>query len=504
MAEIKPITTNESLLERLKDFMNDPRFNPKNQDKYFFSTGMSYYQQLCSVLKMLEGFAEAFSLVWENEQTLAEGIVTKELLNAELEGLKNLLEGEIQAIETGTETRFSGIEQAMEGFRETINSMNQQLALKLRSVSITGTGIDVYNEGIFDGVQRIRLTAQSGPGLTLSQNLAYANSAVSSIATGASAKTADQGNVLNDEIEITAIENGAEASSTLNVSSFSSLDFGRGSSNEIRLKQKGISKVGTEGNVIFTITEDSTGAMVLNGSVDGSAFASASALASTDARLAATETVANRADSTSASNTTRIGNVEEFISNDLPITYAKKSELSAVATTGTYNDLSGKPELKAVATTGSYNDLTDKPAIPAIPANNVTGTGTAGYLAKFSTASGISNGPQLGTSTETFLRNDGTWAKAGGFSGIDVTNIIANDSGAVTEYVATEDCYCTFKTSWTKSVARRINGVAIESYMTQNGRNLDAWLLSGQTLTLAESNGTLAKVNELKVFGLKQ
>ena len=41
MAEIKPITTNESLLEQLKDFMNDPRFNPKNQDKYFFSTGMS-------------------------------------------------------------------------------------------------------------------------------------------------------------------------------------------------------------------------------------------------------------------------------------------------------------------------------------------------------------------------------------------------------------------------------------------------------------------------------
>ena len=462
MAEIKPITTNESLLERLKDFMNDPRFNPKNQDKYFFSTGMSYYQQLCSVLKMLEGFAEAFSLVWENEQTLAEGIVTKELLNAELQGLKNLLEGEIQAIETGTETRFTGIEQAMEGFRETINSMNQQLALKLRSVSITGTGIDVYNEGIFDGVQRIRLTAQSGPGLTLSQNLAYANSAVSSIATGASAKTADQGNVLNDEVEIKAIENGAEASNAVNVSSFSALDFVRGSANEIRLKQKGISKVGTEGNVVFTITEESTGAMVLNGSVDGSAFASASALASTDARLAATETVANRADSTSASNTTRIGNVENFISNDLPVTYAKKSELSAVATTGAYNDLSGKPELKAVATTGSYNDLTDKPAIPTIPANNVTGTGTAGYLAKFSTASGISNGPQLGTSTETFLRNDGTWAKAGGFSGVDMNNVLFSvDSGAEFDYTATEDCFY-WASAITNNVPFEFDGVAIE------------------------------------------
>lgn len=48
--------------------------------------------------------------------------------------------------------------------------------------------------------------------------------------------------------------------------------------------------------------------------------------------------------------------------------------------------------------------------IPTIPSNNVTGSGTSGYLAKFSGANAITNGPQLGTSTTTFLRNDGTWA----------------------------------------------------------------------------------------------
>lgn len=46
--------------------------------------------------------------------------------------------------------------------------------------------------------------------------------------------------------------------------------------------------------------------------------------------------------------------------NDL----TNKPTLSTVATTGVYNDLSGKPTLSAVATTGSYNDLTDKPTIP--------------------------------------------------------------------------------------------------------------------------------------------
>jgi len=42
-----------------------------------------------------------------------------------------------------------------------------------------------------------------------------------------------------------------------------------------------------------------------------------------------------------------------------------RSELSSVAITGRYSDLSGTPSLSEVATSGSYNDLTDKPTIPA-------------------------------------------------------------------------------------------------------------------------------------------
>jgi microcystin-dependent protein len=38
-----------------------------------------------------------------------------------------------------------------------------------------------------------------------------------------------------------------------------------------------------------------------------------------------------------------------------------KPTLSTVATSGSYNDLSGKPTLSTVATSGSYNDLSDKP-----------------------------------------------------------------------------------------------------------------------------------------------
>jgi hypothetical protein len=37
----------------------------------------------------------------------------------------------------------------------------------------------------------------------------------------------------------------------------------------------------------------------------------------------------------------------------------------------------------------------------------ITGSGTSGYLAKFNGTYSVTMGPQLGSSTTTFLRNDG-------------------------------------------------------------------------------------------------
>ena len=44
-----------------------------------------------------------------------------------------------------------------------------------------------------------------------------------------------------------------------------------------------------------------------------------------------------------------------------------------------------------------------------IPSNNITGSGTSGYIAKFDGNNTITNGPLMGTDTSTFLRNDGSW-----------------------------------------------------------------------------------------------
>ena len=50
-----------------------------------------------------------------------------------------------------------------------------------------------------------------------------------------------------------------------------------------------------------------------------------------------------------------------------PGTGSGSSGLAAVATSGSYTDLTNKPTLATVATSGSYTDLTNKPTIPVLP-----------------------------------------------------------------------------------------------------------------------------------------
>ena len=59
-------------------------------------------------------------------------------------------------------------------------------------------------------------------------------------------------------------------------------------------------------------------------------------------------------------------------------TLTLSSQLATVATSGAYNDLSGKPTLAKVATSGSYNDLTNKPSIPSTPKGYITQTWRSG------------------------------------------------------------------------------------------------------------------------------
>lgn len=59
-------------------------------------------------------------------------------------------------------------------------------------------------------------------------------------------------------------------------------------------------------------------------------------------------------------------------------TVALTNQFATVATSGSYNDLSGKPTLAKVATSGSYNDLSNKPNIPESQQGYITQTWRSG------------------------------------------------------------------------------------------------------------------------------
>ena len=71
------------------------------------------------------------------------------------------------------------------------------------------------------------------------------------------------------------------------------------------------------------------------------------------------------------------------LSSNVTVT-ASDLGLAAVATTGAYSSLTGKPTLATVATTGAYSDLTGTPTIPSVTRTtssqslSLVGTGTTG------------------------------------------------------------------------------------------------------------------------------
>lgn len=50
----------------------DPMNKPQNQNKYFFSDGKTYYEQICKMLRLMSVFKEAFNQIYNNEDEISE------------------------------------------------------------------------------------------------------------------------------------------------------------------------------------------------------------------------------------------------------------------------------------------------------------------------------------------------------------------------------------------------------------------------------------------------
>ena len=94
----------------------------------------------------------------------------------------------------------------------------------------------------------------------------------------------------------------------------------------------------------------------------------------------------------------------------------------AVFTDTTYTFTSGTNGFTVTPLNGTAQTVTVTPSIT----NNITGSGTSGYLAKFNGANTITSGPALGTDTTKFLNNKGEWSVPSGA----VTGVKGNSESA--------------------------------------------------------------------------
>ena len=67
---INNVKDTQSLLVDIEDWMDNPKFQPQEQNKWFFGEGLSYYTQLCEVVKVLTYLQENFKIVIANEKSL--------------------------------------------------------------------------------------------------------------------------------------------------------------------------------------------------------------------------------------------------------------------------------------------------------------------------------------------------------------------------------------------------------------------------------------------------
>ena len=142
MINLDEIKIDEVGAKEIIDFVHDVKFNPKNQQKYFFDEAMSYYKELCKISKQIVDFQEAFKAVYANEKEIANNAVSVSQLNEALASLKSHVDEEISSIET-------------------------QLSGKLINVEITGTGFIPGESYIENGVKHIEMNVASEAGGTV-------------------------------------------------------------------------------------------------------------------------------------------------------------------------------------------------------------------------------------------------------------------------------------------------------------------------------------------------
>lgn len=71
MDRFDPFVKYSDIYGDVVNWEKDPMNKPQNQNKYFFSDGKTYYEQICKMLKLMSVFKDAFNQIYDNEDEIS-------------------------------------------------------------------------------------------------------------------------------------------------------------------------------------------------------------------------------------------------------------------------------------------------------------------------------------------------------------------------------------------------------------------------------------------------
>lgn len=178
-------------------------------------------------------------------------------------------------------------------------------------------------------------------------------------------------------------------------------------------------------------------------------------------------------------------------------TAVQPGSLAAVATSGSYNDLSSRPSLAAVATSGAYTDLSGRPS-----ALSLTTTGTSGS-ATYNSSTGVLNIPaytvggvsSVGVSGTDFsisgspITTSGTIALALAVSGVSAGTY--SSVTVTTKGIVTAGSNQTFNNGQSRTVVTNQTANGTQLSATRNARVRGIVSIQNTTTIGGPSSGTI-------------
>jgi hypothetical protein len=261
-------------------------------------------------------------------------------------------------------------------------------ASQLASTTVSATSV-----GSAAAVPRFTVDAQGRLTSANSVAISISSGAVSGLATSATTDTTNANNISAGTLSAARLPTGvvtaASVGSASSVSRFTVDNTGRvtsANSVDISITTSQISNFPT---LVTSATTDTTNA----GNISAGTLPAAR-LPTVTGLTAAAYGSATKVPEVTVDTT---GRITAISSVNIGIGAAAVSGLAAVATTGAYTDLSGRPALATVATTGGYGDLSGRPTLATSATTDTTNAGniSAGTLAM--ARLGTTGAPQFGS-----------------------------------------------------------------------------------------------------------